>query len=315
MPVCGGIDINRLNRFDLKSILVIKHYNIFIKKRNYMKFIRITIFTAFLLSSFAASYCSQEQPAQEELNYVSIDETDARDDIQNSTAVEKTAEQPIARKKSFDGTRDAWFGGAVGSGYWTLDHYGQDYGTKVCAIGSDEKALDRWSVVATAIIQAKDIVKTKQILDALAEKKSELSQDRMGSLRLLLPVIVVVAREKDEIILAQNKEILPSFAVIHDALPAHLDLKNSDSSKEVQDRLVVQMNQLVINEQKNRAEAVIANLSLKKKPTPQQNLNHLTDADLAKLFPDLSKQAQKQIQKVEQQPMPTKHTKNKKKKK
>lgn len=279
-----------------------------------MKFIRITIFTAFLLSSVAASYCSQEQPAQEDLNFISIDATDATDDIQNNTAVEKVVEQLIVRKKSFDGTRDAWFGGAVGSGYWTLDHYGQDYGSKVCAIGSDNKALDRWSVVATAIIQAKDIVKTKQILDALAEKKSELSQCRMSSLRLLLPAVIAVEHTQDEIIAAQIEEMLPLLAVIHHALPANLDLKNSDSSKDVQDRLVVPFNQLAIKEQKARADSVIASLSLKKNTTPQQNLNHLTEADLAKLFPDLSKQAQKQIQKVEQQSSQKKHKNNKKKK-
>jgi len=296
-----------------------------------MKFIRIKIFTAFLLSSFAASYCSQEQPAQEDLNYISIDEADAtEDDIQNSTAVEKVGEQLIARKKSFDGTRDAWFGGAVGSGYWTLDHYGQDYGSKVCAIGSDDKALERWSVVAAAIVQAKDIVKTKQIVDALAEKKAELSQGLMGSLRLLLPAVIAVenkqdeieksavrevADQKDEVIVAQIQETLPLITVTNNILLQNLDLKSSNTSTQDQDRLVVPFNQLAVDEQKARAEDVIAKLALKKKTTPQQkSLNHLTDEDLAKLFPDLSKQVQKQIQKVEQQPAHKKHKNNKKKK-
>lgn len=295
-----------------------------------MKFIRITIFTTFLLSLFAASYCSQEKPAQEDLNYVSIDETDATDDIQSSTAVVQVVEQPIVRKKSFDGTRDAWFGGAVGSGYWTLDHYGQDYRSKTCAIGSDDKALDRWSVVATAIIQAKDIVKTKQILDALAEKKAELSQDRMGGLRLLLPVVIAVehtqdeieksavlqvVNQKNEVIVAQIEETFPWLAVTNNVVRERLDVTSSNASAQGQDRLVVAFNQLAIDQQNDRAKGVIAKLSLKKKTTPQQqSLNHLTDEDLAKLFPDLSKQAQKQIQKVEQQPAQKKHKNNKKKK-
>lgn len=266
-----------------------------------MKFIRITIFTAFLLSLFGTSYCSEEQSVKDEPTFESIDVKDA---------IATVVEQPkIARKKSFDGTRDAWTGGIVGSGYWTLDHYGQDYGSKVCAIGSDDKTLERWSIVADELVRAKDIIRIIKLLEALKAKEKEFSQDRMMNLRALS------ADEQDETVKAQSEALSPNITTATIESSQGIVFENSNKNKQVQDSLVVAFNQLAIDQQNARAKVVCKDLSLKKSIiTQQKKLNNLTDEDLAKLFPDLSKNAQKQIQKVESQQVHSNNKNNKKKK-
>ena len=76
----------------------------------------------------------------------------------------------LTRTKSHDGTRDGLFG----SGLDTLAKLGNPYGSQVYALGSDEKAPERWALVGKTI---KTLELAQKFNTAVTEKGWDLPED------------------------------------------------------------------------------------------------------------------------------------------
>jgi|GEM_PF-2407946 len=241
-----------------------------------MKIVRITLYAALLFS--VNVFCSETPPTEPGYEAVRIDAT-------------LTQEIPLVRKKSYDATRDAWTGGIVATGLWTLDNYGNDYGDKVCAIGSDQKAVDRWSTVADEVIRLDeqltlkkepnmdDVIRVmtmksladkrkQQLLDALTGKGLNLSEDRMMKLNYA-PVMLKGEVDNTELVLDPvKKETVKQ--VVAQFVAKSLELSEEDARKKRYAKIRARFSQ-------SEDEVKVSTL---------MDLNNLNATDLAGLFPE-----------------------------